>query len=569
MNFHPQLRQSLKGYGRATFAADLSAGVTVGIIALPLAMAFGIASGTKPEQGLVTAIIAGILVSVLGGCRLQIAGPAGAFVGLLYGIAQKYGIANLLLCTLFSGVLLIAMGAFKLGGFIRFIPVSVISGFTNGIAVIIAMQQIKDFLGLNITKMPANFFSQLSVLWQAITSINPQALALGLVSIVVLISWPVLAKKISGSKQVIARVIRILPPTLLVIVFGALATHWLKLSIDTIGSRFGGLAAGIPSPQLPEFDWGTVQNLAMPSISIAMLGAIESLMCARLADGLTGDRHDPNQELMAQGIANCVVPLFGGIAATGTIARTVANIKMGAATPVSGVIHSLTLLTMVLFLAPLAQHIPLTSLAAVLLVVAYNMGKWSDFYRLKQFSLGYKTVFLSAFTLTVVFDITIAVEMGLVLACLFFIYRVSSLTHIVAVPTKLTIAPNAQVHIFTAKGALFFGAVGKLQKIQSLAAKTKQWIFIDLANVLTIDTTFLDELESIAHTLQTHQGQLVLMNLNEQAQSLISRAGKSKELAIVSIMAEHSLSIEQQAANWLSSQDNHHDPSHASDATQA
>jgi len=366
-------------------------------------------------------------VSLLGGSRVQIAGPAGAFVGLLYAIADKYGVANLLIATMMAGVLLFAMGALRLGTLVRYVPVSIVIGFTTGIAIIIALSQVRDFLGLAVGKMPSNFFSQVAVLWDNLHSTNLTALAIGLACLLVIVVWPTPQSARPGNWRFVTAK---LPSTVVVLTLSGLAVWLLHLHVETIGTRFGSLPAGLPSPQLPHFDWTTAQNLLAPAIAIALLGAIESLLCARVADGLIGDRHDPNQELMAQGAANFAAPLFGGIAVTGTIARTMTNVRSGARSPVAGLVHSVTLFLVILALAPLASYIPLASLAAVLLWVAFNMVGWRELRQLPRFSIFYRAILLSTLALTVVFDLTVAVEVGLVMSTLFYIYRISSLTRV-------------------------------------------------------------------------------------------------------------------------------------------
>ena len=329
--FRPRLWASLKDYRREDLAADVGAGVTVALVALPLAMAFGIASGVRPDQGIATAIVGGLLVSLFGGSKVQIAGPAGAFVGLLYGVAEKYGVPNLLIATMMAGVLLFAMGAFRLGTLVRFIPVAIVTGFTAGIALIIALSQVRDFLGLAVEKMPSNFFSQLGILWASLHTTNWIAVAIGLACVALIVAWPAPQTAKPGNWRFVTAK---LPSTVVVLALSAFAVWALELQVETIGSRFGELPRGLPTPQLPRFDWATAQNLFAPTVAIALLGAIESLLCARVADGLIGDRHDPTQELMAQGMANFVAPLFGGIAVTGTIARTMTNVRAGARSPI-------------------------------------------------------------------------------------------------------------------------------------------------------------------------------------------------------------------------------------------
>ncbi len=523
--FRPRLLDTAKGYRREDFAADLSAGITVGVVALPLAMAFGIASGVKPEAGIFTAIIAGFLISALGGSKVQIGGPAGAFVALLYAIVERYGVANLLIATAMAGVLMFGMGALRMGQLIRYIPVSIVTGFTSGIAVIIAMQQLKDFLGLSIPKMPANFFSQLGALWDHLHTVNWSALWLGVASLAVVVLWPKSYKPNHATwRRWMARV----PGTIAVLVAGVVAVSVFGLQVDTIGTRFGGIPQGLPPFALPAFEWQTAQNLVGPTISIALLGAIESLLCARVADGMIGDRHDPNQELMAQGVANVVAPFFGGIAATGTIARTVTNVRTGARTPVAGMIHAATLLAIVLVLAPLARDIPMASLAAILLFVAWNMGDWSAFARLRRFSLNYRTIMLSTFALTVVFDITVAVEVGLVLASLFFIARVSGLTRVdpIRLPADVaTLGDGSRVEAWRLFGSLFFGSVGKLEALADPARPPADVVVLELHQVINLDTTGLDALDALLERLHRHGGTLVIAEPTAQPLSLLNRSG--------------------------------------------
>ena len=357
MFFQPKILNSFSGYSTTLFTKDVLAGLTVGIVALPLAMAFSIASGLKPEAGIFTAIIAGGLISLLGGSRVQIGGPAGAFIVIVYGIVERYGVANLLLATAMSGVFLILMGAFRLGTLVRFIPIAVIIGFTNGIAVLIGLSQLKDFLGLSVEKMPAQFFPAIQVLYQALGTFNPIALAIACGSIALIIFWKLFQKHLGHLRHI--------PGTVIAMVAATIITTFLNLPIDTIGSRFGGIPSGLPHFEWIPISWSDAQYMVIPALTLALLGAIESLLCARIADSLIHDRHESNQELMAQGIANVVIPFFGGMPATGTIARTVTNVESGASTPIAGIVHALTLLMIVLFAAPLAKNIPLAVLVDV------------------------------------------------------------------------------------------------------------------------------------------------------------------------------------------------------------
>ncbi len=528
--FHPRLLDTLKGYDRQRFIADLTAGMTVGVIALPLAMAFGIASGVKPEQGILTAIIGGFLVAALGGSNVQIGGPAGAFIVIVYGIVERYGLTNLLISTALAGILLFAMGAFKLGGLVRYVPVSIVIGFTNGIAVLIALSQVKDLLGLSIAKMPSDFFAQLKVIWQHIDSVNPTALAVGAVCLGGLFLW---AKLFSPGGLLPLRLLEgrtvrgaaRLPGSIVALVSLSIATAVFNLPVETIGSRFGGIPTVLPTLALPDFSWQSAQQLFIPTITIAMLGAVESLLCARVADNLTTlPRHDPNQELMAQGVANMVVPMFGGIPVTGTIARTVTNVRSGANSPMSGIVHSLTLLAIVLVAAPLAVHVPLAALAGILLFVAFNMGEWHEFARLRQFSAGYRTILLGTFFLTVIFDLTVAIEIGLVLSCVFFIYRMSTLFQVQPAASDAQPAPPGIV-LFNLYGALFFGAVTKVEGLAEKVPEGTHAMVLDLHRLVLMDSSGLDAMVQLQRSLARKSVRLMLCRVNEQPLSLLRRAG--------------------------------------------
>lgn len=540
--FHPRLLDATRDYSRAKLFQDLGAGLTVGVVALPLAMAFAIASGMPPSSGLFTAIIAGFLISALGGSRVQIGGPAGAFIVIIYGIIERYGVANLFLCTIFAGVLLLLMGIFRLGSLIRFIPVPIVIGFTNGIAVLIGLSQFKDFFGLNIVKMPGDFVAQVSILLQHAASVDVRTLLISACSLAVLLLWPkppannpisdpaALIQAATRAPETRAQrwrqILATLPGPVIVLILGTLVVYALQLPVATIGSKFGGIPQGLPDFQLPSFEWYKVKQLFAPTVTIALLGAIESLLCARVADNLIDDRHDPNQELMAQGIANIVVPFFGGMPATGTIARTMTNIRSGATSPIAGMIHAASLLVIVLLAAPLAQHIPLASLAAILMVVAWNMGEWREFARLRQFSINYRIVMVGTFLLTVVFDLTVAVEVGMVLACAFFIYRVASLTRIEALGSrelKQDLPPG--VAVYSLFGSLFFGAVDKVEALSDPHAISPKVLILKVNQLINIDTTGLEALEGLRKFLQKRGGHLILCGLNHQPLSLIARSG--------------------------------------------
>jgi len=516
MLFRPQLLDSFEGYNRTLFTKDLFAGITVGIVALPLAMAFAIASGLKPEAGIFTAIIAGGLISLLGGSRVQIGGPAGAFIVIVYGIVERYGVSNLLIATAMSGVFLFLMGIFRLGTLVRFIPVAVIIGFTNGIAFLIGLSQIKDFFGLQIEKMPAHFFQAIPALYLAADTVNPFALALACGSLALLILWKLFRQHMGWFSH--------LPGTVVAMVIATVLTSIFNLPVDTIGSRFGGIPSGLPSFEWIQMSWDSAQYMIAPALTLALLGAIESLLCARIADGLMHDRHESNQELMAQGIANFTIPFFGGMPATGTIARTVTNVESGASTPLAGIVHSATLIMIILFAAPLAKNIPLASLAAILMFVAWNMGEWKKFIDLKQFRLPYRITILSVFILTVVLDLTIAVQVGLLLAFITFIYRISSLSR--CEPAQASDFPGlqnqqGQIDAYRIHGAIFFGAVKLLEKIEvNLPSQT---LLLDLKNVIYIDTSGMDTIMELATLCKIRHVRLIICGLAHQPLEMAER----------------------------------------------
>ncbi|WP_374353271.1 SulP family inorganic anion transporter [Limnohabitans sp.] len=526
--FRPKLLDSLSGYDRAALVRDMGAGVTVGVVALPLAMAFAIASGLKPEAGLFTAIIAGFLIAALGGSRVQIGGPAGAFIVIVYGILERYGPANLILATAMSGAVLFLMGLFRLGTLIRFIPVAVVIGFTNGIAVLIMLSQIKDFLGLKITAMPADFFGMLHTLSAHLHTLNLAALLVALGSLSLLVGWMRLGRRLEHTRY---QSLSTIPGSIIALLFATLATAGLSLPVDTIGSKFGGIPASLPHLQWPEFSWDSARFLFMPTMTLALLGAIESLLCARIADGLADDRHNPNQELMAQGIANFVTPFFGGMPATGTIARTVTNVKSGARTPVAGMVHALTLLAVVLVAAPLANHIPLAALAAILMFVAWNMGEWREFLHLRQYRMPYRLTLLAVFFLTVVFDLTVAVEVGLIAACLTFIYRISSLSRseaVGAIDHPVLAGHEDHIQAWRLYGALFFGAVKLVEAIEDQLHKPV--LVLDLKNLIYVDSSGADALMNLIRTCRKKQIHLIVCGLMHQPLDIARRSGLIEHL---------------------------------------
>jgi SulP family sulfate permease len=466
---------------------------------------------------------------------VQIGGPAGAFIVIVYGIVERYGLANLLISTVSAGVLLFLLGWFRLGNLVRYVPVSVVIGFTNGIAVLIGLSQLRDVMGLQVDKMPADFFSQIGTLWGAISSFNPYAFGLAMVCVLGLFLWPRLWAVDSQFRRQIDNIPNIsalkatsrLPgPVIALITLSGLA--WLlSLPVETIGTRFGGIPQGLPVFELPAFSWETVKQLVVPTLTIALLGAIESLLCARVADQLSDTpKHDPNQELMAQGIANTVVPFFGGMPATGTIARTVTNIRAGAVSPIAGIVHAATLAAVVLLAAPLAMHIPLAVLAGVLLFVAWNMGEWREFVRLKQFTNHYRIMLVSTFVVTIVFDLTVAVELGLVLAIVLFVRRQSELFRADPVATQ---GPQRTYSLY---GNLFFGAVAKIDPIVQVVEASPEplHIVLDATHLISLDTTGLDALEQLHKALNKRSGRLSMLGLQTQPRSLIERSGFAQHL---------------------------------------
>ncbi len=560
--FRPKLVDCLKaGYTRADFRGDLAAGITVGVVALPLAMAFAIASGVPPQAGIFTAIIAGFLVSLLGGSRVQIGGPTGAFIVIVYAIVVQYGIANLIVCTIAAGVLLLAMGIARMGSLIRFIPVSIVIGFTNGIAILILLSQLKDFLGLDIA-MPEEFFTRIRVIATNTHHVDPATVIVSSLCLFVLWFWP---KSITTTGQALEdedhagsepaaggdghvpmrdraflnttrrgrAVMSRLPGPIVVLIVASVMVGLLQLNIETIGTRFGGIPQSLPAFAWPDISLETLRKLLAPTITIALLGAIESLLSARVADVQIDDRHDPNQELMAQGIANIVAPFFGGIPATGAIARTATNVRAGGRTPVAGIIHAVTLLLIVLIAAPLAKYIPLAALSAVLIMVALNMGDWHAFRDLARYSIPYRTVLLATFFITVVFDLTLAVEIGLVLASLFFIYRMSELTQVE--PIRLDGVPPA-IAAYKVFGALFFGSVGRLEPLLDPVRTPANIIILEMHQMVSIDNTGLETLESLQRSLAKRGGQLILCGLNRNPATQVERTGFAATLGEANVV---------------------------------
>ena len=507
------------GYSSRLFAQDLVAGITVGLVALPLAMAFAIASGLSPQAGIYCAIITGFLISALGGSRFQIGGPTGAFVVVVAGIVSRYGVDGLFMCTLMAGVMLMVMGLTGTGSAVKYIPRPVIVGFTNGIAVVIASTQLKDFLGLTID-IPGEFLERLRVIGANLD----------------LVSWPSIGLG-TASLLTIVLVNRFLPriPGYIVALFGGtLASVAFGLQVDTVGSRFGEIPAGLPHFAVPAFRPSLILDLLSPAVTVAMLGAIESLLSAVVADRLGGDRHNPNTELVAQGVANIASPLFGGLPATGAIARTATNIRSGARTPVAGMLHAVTLLVILLYAAPLAAHVPLPVLAAILFVVARNMGEWGEIPELLKHSYTDVAVWLATFSLTVLADLTVAVEVGMVLAALLFIRRVARTTTVSRVTPDYIRAgwPHilqgkdipADVAVFRIHGPFLFGATDKLQAITEDLESLPPVVILRLRNTTAIDATGLSAIADLADALRASQRTLIVCGAPAQPTALMHRA---------------------------------------------
>lgn len=514
----PKSIECLKNYRRSDIAADLTSGVTVGLVALPLAMAFGISSGVTPQAGIYTAIIAGFLISALGGSRMQIGGPTGAFVVVIAGIIAKHGLSGLLMVTMMAGAILVFLGLTGLGNAVKFIPRPVIIGFTNGIAVLIASTQIKDFLGLRVEgKVPSEFLERMRFIFDNAGSLDGRSFTIALISLAVILLIPRITKKIPGS------IVALLGATACVGLFG--------IPVETIGSKFGGIPTGLPSLQVPEFRTDLIAPLLPSALTVALLAAIESLLSAVVADSMSNDRHNSNVELVAQGVANLTVPLFGGIPVTGAIARTATNIRSGARSPFSGMIHALTLLFIILFAAPLARYIPLATLAAVLFVVAYNMGEWREIPMILRLNRKEISVWLITFVLTVIADLTIAVEVGMVLAALLYIHQVSRTT--VVAPLTREAIEKAKAHIvqdltipsyisiFHVQGPLLFGAAEKLNVLARSIDDLQPVVILRMRYMTAIDATGLYAIEQFYEKLRESGRTLLLCGLRGQPKRFI------------------------------------------------
>lgn len=516
----PKTFTSLKNYSVSKFTSDLIAGLTVGLVALPLAMAFAISSGVLPQAGLYCAVVAGFLISFLGGSTTQIGGPTGAFVVVVSGIIQKHGIDGLFMCTMMAGVLLVVLGVTGLGSAVKFIPRPVVIGFTNGIAVLIASTQIKDFFGIQMAKVPSEFFERMSALIGHAATFSPTSTLVASGALLLIILMARFVKKVPGS---------------IVALFIGTAIAWFfNLPLETIETKFGGIPSGLPQLHVPAFRPELILPLLSPTLTVTMLGAIESLLSAVVADRNSGDRHNPNMELVGQGIANIFSPLFGGLPATGAIARTATNIRSGAKTPVAGMIHALTLLAILLFAAPLAKHIPLCVLAAILFVVSYNMGEWREIPEIFKLTKADIAVWLITFALTVFADLTVAVEAGMILAALLYIQKVTATTTVERV-TKEYIEEGRKhslqsidvpdgVAIYRIHGPFLFGAADKLSVITDELETLPPVVVVRLRNMTAMDGTGLHALESLAETLHKSGRHLIICGMREQPLNLVGKS---------------------------------------------
>lgn len=523
----PKLLTTIKNYDRKTFMADLMAGIIVGIVALPLAIAFGIASGVSPEKGIITAIVAGFIIAACGGSKVQIGGPTGAFIVIVYGIIQQYGMQGLTIATLMAGVFLILLGVLRLGTIIKYIPYPIVVGFTSGIAVTIFTTQIKDLLGMDMAQVPSDFIEKWIAYAHNLCSIDLWSTIVGLASVAIIALMPRLSSKVPGS------LVAIIVMTVAVLL---LQHYGIATSVETIGDRFS-ISSALPDASVPPLSWDTVKSLVAPALTIAVLGAIESLLSATVADGVTGDRHDSNTELIGQGLANIASPLFGGIPATGAIARTMANITGGGRTPVAGIIHAVVLLLIFLFLMPLARYIPMACLAGVLVVVSYGMSGWRSFRALMRNPKSDVTVLLLTFFLTIIFDLTIAIEVGLICACLLFMRRMAETTEVRAILDEIDLNEDADmergnlehltipegVEVYEINGPYFFGAGNRFEDIMSRYGDRPRVRIIRMRKVPFIDSTGLHNLENLCLMSQREGITIVLSGVNPKVEAVLRK----------------------------------------------
>jgi len=532
----PKLVTTLKTYNKSLFYSDVSSGIIVGIVALPLAIAFGIASGVSPNNGLITAVIAGFIISALGGSRVQIGGPTGAFIVIVYGIVQKYGMDGLMIATIMAGVMLVLMGFMKLGTLIKFIPLPIITGFTSGIALIIFTTQIKDLLGLNIPNLPSEFLAKIPVYINNITAFNIDTIIVSAISLFTIIFLGKFLQKI--------------PSTFIALILGTAIVYIFGLEVDTISTRFGQLTSSIPSIGMPEISFDVIYNLAGPAFTIAMLGAVESLLSAVVADGMIGGKHRSNMELIANGAANIVAPFFGGIPATGAIARTVTNIRNGGKTPIAGITHSIVLLLILLFFGKYAGMIPMCVLASILMVVAYNMSEWREFKAQLKMPRSDVIVLVTTFLLTVIFDLTVAIEVGIVLSAMLFMRRMAEVTNIGVISREFDEGLESEdsgansiqgknipkgVLIFEIDGPFFFGAASKFKDAMRFVGKTTDVLILRLRKVPAIDSTGIATLEDFYYDCKKRSTILILSGLHAQPMFACEHAGLLDKIGEVNL----------------------------------
>ncbi len=529
MDFTPKLVACMRKYNRQTFLSDLMAGIIVGIVALPLAIAFGIASGVSPEKGIVTAIVAGLAISLFGGSRVQIGGPTGAFIVIIAGIINQYGFQGLTIATLMAGLMLIGFGLLRLGTIIKYIPYPIVVGFTSGIAVTIFTTQVMDLLGMHIADAPGDFVGRWTAYFHHLDTIDWWSAGIGILSVAVIALMPKVSRRIPGSLVAIV---------LMTVVALLLRQYAGVSSIETIGDRFS-ISSNLPSAQVPSLSWDVVRNLVAPAMTIAVLGAIESLLSATVADGVIGDHHNSNTELIGQGIANIVSPLFGGIPATGAIARTMTNINNGGRTPIAGVIHAVVLLLIFLLLMPLASYIPMACLAGVLVVVAYGMSGWRSFRALLRNPKSDVTVLVLTFLLTIIFDLTVAIEVGLICACLLFMKRMSETTDVRAVYDEIDLNEDADmergnlehltiphgVEVYEINGPYFFGAGNRFEDIMGRYGHRPQVRIIRMRKVPFIDSTGLHNLENLCLMSQKEGITIILSGVTDKVNAVLRRNG--------------------------------------------
>jgi SulP family sulfate permease len=535
--FKPELINSLRNYSIKRLWTDVSAGIVVGVVALPLAIAFAIASGVTPEKGLITAIVAGFIISALGGSKVQIGGPTGAFIIIVSGIISQYGLQGLMIATIMAGILLIIMGVAKLGVVIKYVPHPVIVGFTAGIALTIFSTQVKDLFGLTIANVPSEFLEQWYCYFQNINTINYSAMIVGVGSLLFIICWQKLLTYLSNQEKqnALTSFLQKVPGALLAIILAAIVVNLFGLNVETIGSRFGSIPDGLPAPEVPPLSWEVIQSLISPAVTIAILGAIESLLSAVVADGMIGAKHNSNTELIAQGIANVASPLFGGIPATGAIARTATNIKNGGRTPVAGIVHTLTLLLIMLFFGRYALLIPMPTLAAVLMIVAYNMSGWRLFKGIIKSSKSEAIVLLITFHLTFIIGLTVAIYAGMMLAAFLFMRRMATIAHLDVITEDVSGSndPNAiskrnvpsEVEVYEVSGPFFFGAANRFRDQIDRLGRHPKVLIIRMRNVPTIDSTGLNMLENLYKDSLKNGTQLVLSGVHHEPYMIMLRTG--------------------------------------------